>query len=59
MLKRATELFAEGLTVREVAATLRISKSEAGRLRLRALDAGLLGSVEAPMNGHDSVSLRN
>ena len=37
MLKRATELFAEGLTVREVAATLRISKSEAGRLRLRAL----------------------
>ena len=37
MLKRATELFAEALTVREVAATLRISKSEAGRLRLRAL----------------------
>ena len=43
MLKRATELFAEGVTVREVATTLRISKSEAGRLRLRALDAGLLG----------------
>ena len=59
MLKRATELFAEGVTVREVATTLRISKSEAGRLRLRALDAGLLGSGEAPMNGHDSVSLRN
>jgi putative DNA primase/helicase len=59
MLKRATELFAEGLTVREVATTLRISKSEAGRLRLRALDAGLLGSGEAPMNGSDSVSLRN
>ena len=42
MLKRATELFAEGLTVREVAATLRISKSEAGRLRLRALADGIL-----------------
>jgi putative DNA primase/helicase len=37
ILKRATGLFADGLTVREVAATLRISKSEAGRLRLRAL----------------------
>ena len=57
MLKRATELFAEGVTVREVATTLRISKSEAGRLRLRALDAGLLG--EAPMNGHDLVSVRS
>lgn len=42
MLKRATELFAEGLTVREVATTLRISKSEAGRLRLRALADGIL-----------------
>ena len=42
MLKRVTELFVEGLTVREVAATLRISKSEAGRLRLRALADGIL-----------------
>jgi putative DNA primase/helicase len=47
ILKRATELFADGLTVREVAATLRISKSEAGRLRLRALEEGLL----TPQNG--------
>ena len=37
LLLQAAELFADGLTVREVAATLRISKSEAGRLRLRAL----------------------
>jgi hypothetical protein len=29
MLKRAAELFADGMTVREVAATLAISKSEA------------------------------
>jgi putative DNA primase/helicase len=42
VLKRAAALFAEALTVREVAATLRISKSEAGRLRVRALNDGLL-----------------
>ena len=48
MLKRATELFAEGLTVREVAATLRISKSEAGRLRLRALADGILSPEDRP-----------
>ena len=48
MLKRATELFAEGLTVREVAATLRISKGEAGRLRLRALADGILSPEDGP-----------
>jgi hypothetical protein len=42
MLAQAAELFSEGMTVRQVAATLRISKSEAGRLRLRALEDGLL-----------------
>ena len=42
MLNQAAELFSEGMTVREVAATLRISKSEAGRLRIRALEDGLL-----------------
>jgi putative DNA primase/helicase len=42
LLLQAAELFANGLTVREVAATLRISKSEAGRLRLRALAEGLV-----------------
>jgi putative DNA primase/helicase len=42
MLMQAAELFSEGMTVRQVAATLRISKSEAGRLRLRALEDGLL-----------------
>jgi hypothetical protein len=42
ILKRAAELFEGGATVREVAAMLRISKSEAGRLRLRALADGLL-----------------
>jgi putative DNA primase/helicase len=42
LLLQAAELFADGLTVRDVAATLRISKSEAGRLRLRALAEGLV-----------------
>src|SRR5580693_8828326 len=42
VLKQAAQLFKDGLTVREVAATLRISKTEAGRLRLRAVADGLL-----------------
>ena len=47
MLMRAAELFGEGLTVREVATTLRISKSEAGRLRIRAVeDTLLLGGLD-------------
>jgi putative DNA primase/helicase len=41
-LKQAASLFVEGHTVRRVAALLGISSSEAGRLRLRAADAGLL-----------------
>src|SRR5260370_36831406 len=48
ILKRATELFADGLTVREVAAALRISKTEAGRLRIRAFNDGLLTPDERP-----------
>ena len=51
MLMRAAELFADGMTVREVAATLRISKSEAGRLRIRALEDGLLSDIGANLNG--------
>ena len=42
MLMRAAELFGEGMTIREVAAVLKISKSEAGRLRIRAIKDGLL-----------------
>ena len=61
MFKRATELFQEGLTVREVATTLHISKSEAGRIRLRATDEGLLatgdGADRPSTNGHDPISL--
>jgi putative DNA primase/helicase len=42
LLMQAAELFGEGMTVREVASTLRISKSEAGRLRVRASAENLL-----------------
>jgi putative DNA primase/helicase len=45
VLKRAADLFAEGLTVREVAAILHISKTEAGRLRIRAFNNGLLTPI--------------
>ena len=44
LLKRASELFKDGFTVREVAAALRISKSEAGRLRIKAFEESLLCS---------------
>ena len=43
LLMEAAELFEHGQTVREVAAVLRISKSEAGRLRQRAVEEKLLG----------------
>jgi putative DNA primase/helicase len=45
-LKQAATLFSDGNSVRQVAALLGISSSEAGRLRLRAVDAGLLVSGE-------------
>jgi putative DNA primase/helicase len=48
LLNQAAELFADGLTVREVAATLRISKSEAGRLRIQAFNDGLFTSDKSP-----------
>jgi putative DNA primase/helicase len=46
LLMQAAELFGDGLTVREVASALRISKSEAGRLRLRALADGIFSGEE-------------
>jgi putative DNA primase/helicase len=58
ILKRAAQLFAEGFTVREVAAALRISKSEAGRLRLKALDDGLLGPDEGPELNNRQITVQ-
>jgi putative DNA primase/helicase len=60
VLKQAAQLFKDGLSVREVAGTLRVSKTEAGRLRLRAVADGLLvsghGGAQLGTNGHDPAS---
>jgi putative DNA primase/helicase len=60
VLKQAAQLFKDGLSVREVAGTLRVSKTEAGRLRLRAVADGLLVSGhrddQVRANGHDLPS---
>jgi putative DNA primase/helicase len=62
ILKQAVELYQAGMTVREVAAALHISKTEAGRLRLRATDQGLIangGDTPATAtNGHGPISLQ-
>jgi putative DNA primase/helicase len=42
IFKQAAELFASGMSVRQVAARLQISRSEAGRLRQRAVAEGYL-----------------
>jgi putative DNA primase/helicase len=52
VLKQAAQLFKDGLSVREVALTLRVSKTEAGRLRLRAVADGLL------VSGHSDDQVR-
>ena len=49
--KRATELFEAGQTVRQVAITLGISKSEAGRLRQRSADDGMVPISESEIPG--------
>ena len=61
VFNQAAELFRKGLTVREVAAVLHISKTEAGRLRLRVMNEELFvtgnGAGRAATNGHDRISL--
>jgi hypothetical protein len=42
IFQQAAELFARGMSVREVKKALGISHGEAGRLRLRAVAEGLL-----------------
>jgi putative DNA primase/helicase len=46
VLHRAAELFRDGHTVRQVADLLGVSRSEAGRLRLRAAADGIFGAVD-------------
>ena len=45
VLYRAAELFRDGHTVRQVADLLGVSRSEAGRLRLKAAAEGIIGTV--------------
>jgi len=45
ILKRAAVMFEDGHTVRQVATMLGVSKSEAGRLRQRAIDESLFDSA--------------
>jgi putative DNA primase/helicase len=45
VLYRAAELFRDGHTVRQVADLLGVSRSEAGRLRLRAAADGIVGAM--------------
>jgi putative DNA primase/helicase len=58
MLTQAAELFSEGMTVRQVATTLHISKSEAGRLRLRAITDGIL-VIDADGENDDGSGVAN
>jgi putative DNA primase/helicase len=58
-LKQAAILFSDGHTVRQVAVLLGISSSEAGRLRLRAVDAGLLVTGEDVQIAKPNGSLPN
>ena len=58
VLKQVAELFQDELTVREVAAALKMSKTEAGRLRLRALGEGLLVAGTAASGWGRMVMIR-
>ena len=51
LLRQAAGLFQNGLSVREVAAELRISKTEAGRMRLRLVADGLPLSRDREIEG--------
>ena len=56
LLNQAAKLFSEGRTIREVAAKLHISKSEAGRLRIRAAEDGLLSlEPDVDLDGHPAT----
>jgi putative DNA primase/helicase len=57
LLNEAAALFEDGQTVREVAAVLRISKSEAGRLRQRAAEEGLLSGTGGPKQESSIIRL--
>ena len=56
LINQAAELFATGLSVREVAAQLGISRSEAGRLRLAAVLEGLFPGEQEDGNAEEEFA---
>jgi putative DNA primase/helicase len=58
LLMQAAELFGDGQTVREVASALRISKSEAGRLRIQAFNDGLIMLDGSQDSGGDQLRVQ-
>ena len=60
LLQQAADLFDGGMTVRQVATALQISKSEAGRLRLKAVNGDIIaladGAGTVRVRGKDTVS---
>jgi hypothetical protein len=46
LLQQAADLFDSGMTVPQVAAALQISKSEAGRLRLKAVNGEIIALAD-------------
>ncbi len=57
VLHRAAALFEIGMSVRDVAAMLAVSRSEAGRLRLRAIAAGLFLPEDEDQDGKGDMAL--
>jgi putative DNA primase/helicase len=57
VFQQAAELFAQGMSVREVRKALGISHGEAGRLRLRAAAEGLLEAQPENENGGPKIAL--
>ena len=57
VLDQAAGLFEAGMTVRQVAAMLEISRSEAGRLRLAAVACGLFQGGGEDVSEEDEPAL--
>jgi putative DNA primase/helicase len=58
VLHRAAELFRDGHTVRQVADLLGVSRSEAGRLRLRAAAEGIIGGLGEDDSDEEETPVR-
>ena len=58
VLYRAAELFRDGHTVRQVADLLGVSRSEAGRLRLKAVAEGTIDAVGEDESEEEETPVR-